>query len=415
MKKPTDNKQHARQFLTAPLFKTYDAIVALVKRVEKEHKMKGLWRVDEPLIFTGSEIRLAKKNGTSNHTEMRHIKRLVEQGWLIQIAGQRRSDGSFGTKQYRVVLVEEWETTHTFVPKSRKKNSALRKTNARRHLKRLGIDAEPFVDAYLHPLKRTVEQNTSPAVEQNTSPAVAHDTSTAVAHDTSTAVEQNTSQPLHKIRQGSLYCESIEASMIDVSQSVQASTSESDRQTNQPSCSLEDFQPKAETAEQLEARKLRELDDDWAFKKSRAEYEARKQRGDEWTDEERAAWSEEYNRQFPSPSTKAARIDALKDKNKTNAARWEEFRRSKEADLCDEMKNADPTPEERDAVLSQINEIGAEYLGQAVNDWAEKQSPPLRYREWHRWGFWLEKCDLSEAREMIELDKKMKAKAAAKK
>ena len=60
------------------------------------------------------------------------------------------------------------------------------------------------------------------------------------------------------------------------------------------------FNPKQKQPEQLKkAPKLRELDDDWAFKTSRAEYEARKQRGSEVDRRERAAWSEEYNRQFP--------------------------------------------------------------------------------------------------------------------
>jgi hypothetical protein len=206
IKKPTDN---ARQFLTAPLFKTYDAILGLVKYIEKERKKKGLWRDGEPLIFTGSAIRLAKKNDTDNHTEGRHIQQLVADGWLIKIAGQRRPDGSFGTKQYRVVLVDEWLTTHPdWVKKSRKKNNALRVPNARRHLKKIGIPVETGIDAVVllgeplvpwYPVEQNtslaVEQNTSTAVEQNTSPespAVARDTSATVAQDTSTAVAQNT-------------------------------------------------------------------------------------------------------------------------------------------------------------------------------------------------------------------------------
>jgi hypothetical protein len=176
-------KQHARQFLGASVFKTYDAILALVKHIEKDRKKKGTWKAGEPLIFTGSTQRLAEKNSTCRHTESRHIDRLVKEGWLVQIAGQWR-DGGFGTKHYHVVTVEEWLTTHVFIQKSRKKSDALRKTNARRHLKRLGIDAEPFVDAYLHPSKRAaVEQDMSVAVEQDMSPAVAQDMSTAVAQD----------------------------------------------------------------------------------------------------------------------------------------------------------------------------------------------------------------------------------------
>lgn len=136
-------KQHARQFLSPPLFKTYDAILGLVASVKKH---KGLTELPP---FTGSLKNIAaKKTGASSHTESRHVKQLVAEGWLIKIAGQRRNDGSFGAKQYRVVLVDEWMTTHPdFVQTKYGKHTNLRKTNMRRKLKKIGIPVEPGVDA----------------------------------------------------------------------------------------------------------------------------------------------------------------------------------------------------------------------------------------------------------------------------
>ncbi len=186
--------QHAREFIQGSPFKTYDAILALVKCVEKDRKKKGTWKEGEPVIFYGSVIRLAAKNGTSTDTEGRNLKKLVNDGWLVQVAGQQRSSnsGSFGTKSYRVICPAEWLMTHTYVKSPRKKNDALDKTNVRRHLGRLGfINAEPFVEAYLYG-SATVPQNTLPAVPQNTSPAVPQNTLPADNVSCVPAVTQDT-------------------------------------------------------------------------------------------------------------------------------------------------------------------------------------------------------------------------------
>lgn len=75
---------------------------------------------------------------------------------------------------------------------------------------------------------------------------------------------------------------------------------------------------------------------------------------------------------------------------KSKAERWTQFAMSKEAELPDEMKHAAPTEEERDQVLAQLDEIGAEYLGMAISEWVEMQSPPLSGLKFHRWKRWLE-------------------------
>jgi hypothetical protein len=91
-----------------------------------------------------------------------------------------------------------------------------------------------------------------------------------------------------------------------------------------------------------------------------------------------------------------------KSKSKTEYDRWIEFVTSEEADLPDSMKHAMPTEEERRAVLAQLNAIvltemnitnGAtksEYLGQAISDWEEMQSPPISTLSYGRWKRWLE-------------------------
>ena len=195
--------QHAREFIEGSPFKTYDAILALVKCVEKDRKKKGTWKEGEPLTFTGSTIRLAAKNGTHRETEANNIKRLVDDGWLIQLAGQRRSDGSFGTKQYRVLTAEEWLMTHVHIPKSRKKNDNLRRTNVRSHLATFGLIGKAWTDAYMrgssgrriptnsqtlaeYEASRTVSNNTTPTVSNNTTPTVSNNTTPTVPKDTST-------------------------------------------------------------------------------------------------------------------------------------------------------------------------------------------------------------------------------------
>ena len=72
------------------------------------------------------------------------------------------------------------------------------------------------------------------------------------------------------------------------------------------------------------------------------------------------------------------------------------------ADLPEVMKYAEPTKEERTKVLAQLDAIvlgdyalkhgntRAEYLGSAICDWAELQSPPLSTLQFHRWQRWLD-------------------------
>jgi len=94
-----------------------------------------------------------------------------------------------------------------------------------------------------------------------------------------------------------------------------------------------------------------------------------------------------------------------KSKGKTEQQRWLEFVNDKKAALPDTMKHATPTDEQRTAVLAQLDAIvvegyalrsgmtKAEFLGSAISDWEQTQSPPLRTLDYGRWKRWLETGD----------------------
>jgi uncharacterized protein YdaU (DUF1376 family) len=88
---------------------------------------------------------------------------------------------------------------------------------------------------------------------------------------------------------------------------------------------------------------------------------------------------------FLSSKSTAIKLDAP-----TRAERWTKFVMNVDIDLPDEMKHAMPTDEERDKVLAQLDEIGAEKLSLAIGDWVEMQSPPISGLKFHRWKRWLE-------------------------
>lgn len=90
----------------------------------------------------------------------------------------------------------------------------------------------------------------------------------------------------------------------------------------------------------------------------------------------------------PSVRVCVSESESLSTKNK--AKRWTEFVMSKEADLPDEMKHAMPRDEERDKILAQLDELGAEDLGMAISEWVDMQSPPLCGLKFNRWQRWLE-------------------------
>ena len=87
---------------------------------------------------------------------------------------------------------------------------------------------------------------------------------------------------------------------------------------------------------------------------------------------------------------------------KSEAQRWNEFITDQKADLPEAMKYAEPTKEERRRILAQLDAIvlddyaikhgstKAEFLGMAISDWAQQQSPPIGTLQYGRWKRWLE-------------------------
>jgi uncharacterized protein YdaU (DUF1376 family) len=99
---------------------------------------------------------------------------------------------------------------------------------------------------------------------------------------------------------------------------------------------------------------------------------------------------------------------SLSPKSKSSVERCKEFRMSKEAQLPDEMKYAEPEDGEHEKILAQLDEIGAEYLGMAVGEWVDVQSPPISGLKFHRWKRWLETGadHFTDWKEQIESDKR---------
>ncbi|MGA7294737.1 MAG: hypothetical protein WBW53_06105 [Terriglobales bacterium] len=85
--------------------------------------------------------------------------------------------------------------------------------------------------------------------------------------------------------------------------------------------------------------------------------------------------------------------------------RWLEFINDKDANLPESMRYAEPTEDERHAVLAQLDAIviddyarnhgytKASFLGEAISQWEEQQSPPIRTLMYGRWKRWLETGD----------------------
>ncbi|HLX83787.1 MAG TPA: DUF1376 domain-containing protein [Terriglobales bacterium] len=95
----------------------------------------------------------------------------------------------------------------------------------------------------------------------------------------------------------------------------------------------------------------------------------------------------------------------LRNQAKVEKEMWIAFVTDKKAGLPETMRHAQPTDEERRAVLAQLEATvvpeylrqrgttKAEYLGQSISDWEETQSPPLHTLQYGRWKRWLETGD----------------------
>jgi hypothetical protein len=106
----------------------------------------------------------------------------------------------------------------------------------------------------------------------------------------------------------------------------------------------------------------------------------------------------------PEPSSQPAKragrqvVDPVSPQEKRE---WLEFIKL----LPEEMRCAHPTPDEMNALLGQLAEIGdGETLADAIDNWVDMQSPPISTLRYGRWKRWLETGvkDFEEAKNYAE-------------
>lgn len=76
----------------------------------------------------------------------------------------------------------------------------------------------------------------------------------------------------------------------------------------------------------------------------------------------------------------------------TPKSRWLKFRKDAGESLPEEMYLMNPTAEERDAVLAQLDQVNsnAVALAEEIADWVGERKPPISGLDYGRWKCWLE-------------------------
>jgi hypothetical protein len=94
------------------MFVTYDAMLAMCKS-DKEGILPG-----EPLIFWGSEKKLANMNNRSAQQESEALDALEKAGWIVAVddGKPRWKKGRWTTRQYRVLEHDEYMAAHGGCP-----------------------------------------------------------------------------------------------------------------------------------------------------------------------------------------------------------------------------------------------------------------------------------------------------------
>jgi hypothetical protein len=95
--------------------------------------------------------------------------------------------------------------------------------------------------------------------------------------------------------------------------------------------------------------------------------------------------------------------------------RWQAFiTKARESELCDEMFLATPKPEEIEAVLKQVEQLGGDIgtLVDEIDEWKDMQSPPLNTLQYGRWTRWLEQSPglIASAIQSLQLLKQLDEK-----
>jgi len=308
------------------------------------------------LIFFGKATRLADMNDRNEQVERENIKKLEALGWIVSTHDEqrrRRRAGTFTSNEWRLLTHDEFVTTHACPPrrydddgrpikkgvKPRALHKAsLRAQTARHNLKFADARAESrFLDLMIdlapsvgNPTQVTSVEN--PTQAESTSVGIP--TTTSVGNPTTTAVEIPTTTSVgNPTTRFGLGC------------------SDSDARKNL----MPARQNISENGGQAVGR--------------------------------------------------VSEAEPFSSKSKTEAQRWIEFVTDKKADLPATMRHAQPTDAERTAVLAQLDAIviegyaltsgctKAEFIGMAISDWEETQSPPLSTLMYGRWKRWLETGD----------------------
>jgi hypothetical protein len=347
----------ARRHLDASVFVTYDAMLAVATYWQNQREAKG-----EPrgaLIFFGKATRLADMNDRNESVERDNIKKLETLGWIVSTHdAQRRRQraGTFTSNEWRVLTHDEFAAAHACPLrrydddgnpiKAGVRTRPLHKANLRTQAARRGLrfadekTASRFIDFMLDhsPSAEIPAQVTNaeiPAQAETTSAEIPATTSAEIPATTSAEIPATTSAEIPATRFG---C---------------GSSDDEARKNLKPASQPEGISENGEQAGRQGVCSVK-------------------------------------------PSS---------PKGKTEHQRWIEFVTDPKAGLPDEMKHAQPTDEQRTAVLAQLDAIvldatslkygytKAEYLGAAISDWAEMQSPPLSTLMYGRWKRWLETGD----------------------
>jgi hypothetical protein len=89
---------HARRHMSAALYVTYDAVLAMAK--------SGQYTPDAPLVFYGRMSTVANHTGRSRQTESDNMSRLVSMQWLLPLDDrqpQQEDSGRWRSHMYQVV------------------------------------------------------------------------------------------------------------------------------------------------------------------------------------------------------------------------------------------------------------------------------------------------------------------------
>lgn len=346
--RPKAFKCVARRHMDAE-FRVYDAMMAIVMHAANELKETGKWNDGDPLPTCYAEsATLANMVDRSKVQVAAQLEKLEESGWIVDLhpeGRQRRRKGDFTSTEYRVLTHAEYvpaypdacpalryNPTDGKLIQQGKAAPALRRLNVHRILKRKGLDATLY-DFMADEIADAIENKKAMTVN----PVQAAKTGNPVLDNPPPSQEilsrANTGNP---VTPGTGNPVATKTGNPVTSLKVQSESSKPD--TNLQPASLPGKEP-----------------------------DAKKNGGQ--------AGSGRVGTSSSSTKSKSEQL-------------WQEF--INHECLPNEMRCAAPTAEEKQKVLTQLEEVGPENLAVVIDDWKEYQSPPLYTLNYGRWKRWLE-------------------------